>query len=44
MDRGKISAIGNHDELLKTSALYNKMWNAQASYYRLDGEEKLING
>lgn len=41
MDHGKISAVGSHDELLKTSALYQKMWNAQVSYYRLDGRENM---
>lgn len=41
MDRGKISAVGNHDELLKTSALYSEMWNAQAFYYQLDGKENM---
>lgn len=41
MDQGKIAAIGKHAELIKTSILYHKMWNAQASYYHLDSKESM---
>lgn len=32
-EKGKISAIGTHEEMLKGSERYREMWNAQAKYY-----------
>ena len=34
LDGGKIVAIGTHDELLKSSTLYNNMYNTQKKYYQ----------
>lgn len=32
-EKGKISAIGTHEEMLKGSERYRAMWDAQAKYY-----------
>lgn len=32
-EKGKISAIGTHDEMLKGSERYREMWEAQAKYF-----------
>ncbi len=29
LDKGQIVAVGTHDELIKKSALYSRLWNAQ---------------
>lgn len=33
LDGGKIVGIGTHDDLLKTNAIYNNMYNTQKKYY-----------
>lgn len=33
MDKGRIAAIGSHDELMETCELYRKMFNLQAEWY-----------
>lgn len=32
-EKGKISAIGTHEEMIRGSERYRKMWEAQAKYY-----------
>lgn len=32
-EKGKISAIGTHEEMIRGSERYREMWNAQAKYY-----------
>jgi ATP-binding cassette subfamily B protein len=33
-DTGNITQHGSHDELVKEAGLYQKLWNAQAQYYK----------
>ena len=33
MDKGKIAAIGSHDELMNDCELYRTMFNSQAEWY-----------
>lgn len=35
-EKGKISAIGTHEEMIKGSERYREMWDAQAKYYSCD--------
>ena len=39
MDGGRISAIGNHDELMKTSEIYREVYTSQTKAGDQDGEE-----
>lgn len=41
MDNGKVSAVGTHEELLQTSELYSRMWQAHIGAY--DKKEKEVN-
>ena len=38
MDGGRISAIGNHEELMKTSAIYREVYTSQNKAGEQDGE------
>lgn len=41
--KGQIVQVGSHDELLADSdGMYYALWNAQAKYYKTDGERALI--
>ena len=33
MDKGKVAAIGSHDELMRECKLYRTMYNSQAEWY-----------
>ena len=33
LDKGRISDIGNHKELLKKSAIYKELWDIQAGSF-----------
>lgn len=33
MDEGRLISVGEHEDLLKTCAQYEELWNAQAKYY-----------
>lgn len=33
LDKGKLIAQGNHDELMRSDGLYRDMFNAQAKWY-----------
>ena len=33
MDRGQISAVGTHDQLMISSSVYSDMWKAQSKWY-----------
>ena len=37
MDGGKIAAQGTHDELMKTCAIYQEVWQSQQEGVRIDG-------
>ena len=39
MDGGRISAIGSHDELMKTSEIYREVYTTQNKAGDQDGEE-----
>ena len=39
MDGGRISAIGSHDELMKTSEIYREVYTSQNKAGDQDGEE-----
>ena len=39
MDGGRISAIGNHDELMKTSEIYREVYTSQNKAGDQDGEK-----
>jgi len=41
MDKGKVAAIGTHDELMENCELYRTMYNSQAEWY---AEKPLHNG
>ena len=40
MDGGRISAIGTHDELMKTSEIYREVYTTQNKAGDQDGESK----
>ncbi len=41
--KGQIVQVGSHDELLANpDGMYYALWNAQAKYYKTDGERALI--
>ena len=40
MDGGRISAVGNHDELMKTSEIYREVYASQTKAGDQDGENK----
>lgn len=39
MDGGRISAVGNHDELMKTSEIYREVYTSQTKAGDQDGEK-----
>ena len=39
MDGGRISAIGSHDELMKTSEIYREVYTSQTKAGDQDGQE-----
>ena len=39
MDGGRISAVGNHDELMKTSEIYRDVYTSQTKAGDQDGEK-----
>ena len=39
MDGGRISAVGSHDELMKTSEIYREVYTSQNKAGDQDGEK-----
>ena len=45
LNGGRVEAVGTHEELLKGSPLYKKMWSAHigAKRWTLQGKEDKVN-